>query len=107
MSAEYSFDEAEALRHVADGADVKQLRAAVLTVINTADSGGLVDDEVRGLKHLLWTALTSAHEPESEAATSETVPEIRVVTGTHHQAGAVRTGNVGRRYVGFQLEENG
>jgi hypothetical protein len=103
MSAEYSFDEAEALRHVTKDADAEQLRAAVTAVIDGADSGGYVYDEVRDLKHLLWAALTAVVEPDAPEPEAKPEPEIHAVTGTYHPVGPVRSGPVGRRAVGFQL----
>lgn len=107
MSTEYTFSEAEALRHVTAAANVEQLRAAVLAVIDAADCGGYVD-EVRDLKHLLWTGLTTKADDvldEDVAEPSADAPEVRAVVGTHHPAGPVRR-PTGRRAVGFQLKES-
>lgn len=38
----------------------------------------------------------------SEAEAKPTAAEVHATTGTHHQAGPVRTGPVGRKAIGFQ-----
>jgi len=97
MTTEQYFDEAAAMRNVTDRATVEQLRATVHAIIDASDAGGYVDGNIRDLKHILWTGLTTTPAAADPGPTPKPGPERHTVTGLLRPAQPAG----GRTSVGF------
>lgn len=89
------FDEAAAMRNVTERATVEQLRATILAVIDAAEAGGYIDGDVRDLKHILWTGLTTNPPGQADAPAPKPGPE------RHGVVGKLVPASTGRTAVGF------